>query len=131
MIIDTSAILAILLEESDADRYMEAIVDGEPRLLSVANWFEIAMVVGGRGKQKADKRFDDLVGWLAIELVAVTFEQARAARDGWRRFGRGNHPARLNYGDCFAYALAKTSGEPLLFKGNDFPQTDIESALKS
>ncbi len=122
--------MAILLEEPDTDRFIQAIFDGESRLMSVANWFEAAMVVGGRGKQTADAQFDDLMNWADVELVPVSVEQALAAREGWRKFGRGNRPARLNYGDCFAYALAKTSGEPLLFKGNDFAQTDIEPALK-
>lgn len=122
--------MAILLEEPDTDRFIQAIFDGESRLMSVANWFEAAMVVGGRGKQTADAQFDDLMNWADVELVPVSVEQALAAREGWRKFGRGNHPARLNYGDCFACALAKTSGEPLLFKGNDFAQTDIEPALK-
>ena len=86
------------------------------------------MVVESRGGVEAGQELDALLEKAAIELVPVTAEQADAARRAWRRFGKGNHPAALNFGDCFAYALAKATGEPLLFKGEDFARTDIEAA---
>ena len=121
--------MAIFLEEADSDLYLHALVEGQPRRMSVANWLEVAMVLGGRAEPSAHTRFDLFMERVATELVPISVEHAFAAREGWRRFGRGNHSARLNYGDCFAYALAKTSGEPLLFKGNDFAQTDIKPAI--
>ena len=86
------------------------------------------MVIEGRSGDLAMFDLDDLVEKYEIELIPVTLEQAEAARIAWRRFGKGNHTARLNFGDCFSYALAKTTGEPLLFKGDDFSQTDIQPA---
>ena len=130
MIVDSSALLAVLLREPDREQYLTAIVNADPRRMSVANWFETAMVVDGRRDPATSGRFDDFIRTAQIELVPVTVDQAKTARQAWRDFGRGNHAAALNFGDCFAYALSKSSGEPLLFKGNDFPRTDIEPALK-
>ena len=96
--------------------------------MSVVALLEAAMVVESRGGAAAGRELDMLLEKSAVELVPVTPEHANAARHAWRRFGKGNHPAALNFGDCFAYALAKTAGEPLLFKGEDFAQTDIEAA---
>lgn len=129
MIIDTSAILAILLGEADADLYEEAIAAAWPRRMSVVALLEAAMVIESRGGVTAGHELDVLLDKASIELVPVTPEQTTAARLAWRRFGKGNHPAGLNFGDCFAYALASTVGEPLLFKGDDFARTDIEAAL--
>jgi ribonuclease VapC len=98
--------------------------------MSVANWLEATMVVDRRGSPLSISRFDDFVRDARIDLMPVSVSQATIARAAWRTFGRGVHPARLNYGDCFAYALAKETREPLLFKGNDFAQTDVEPALK-
>ena len=128
MIVDTSALLAILFGEPDARRYEEAIASAVPRRMSAVALLEAAMVVEGRGGAQAGQELDALVEKAAIELVPVTPEQTRVARRAWRRFGKGNHPAALNFGDCFAYALARTTGEPLLFKGEDFSQTDIDAA---
>lgn len=128
MIIDTSAILAVLFRESDARRFEDAIAHAWPRRMSVATLLEAAMVVEGRGGSPAGHELDVLLEKAGIELVAVTREQANAARNAWRRFGKGNHPAALNFGDCFAYALAETTGEPLLFKGEDFTRTDVQGA---
>ena len=130
MIVDASAILAVVLREADAGRFLDAMLSGERPRMSVANWFEATMVVDGRRDPVASSEFDDVMRLAEIGLEQVTLEQAAAARLAWRNFGRGQHPARLNFGDCFAYALAKCSGEPLLFKGDDFSQTDIEPALK-
>ena len=128
MIIDTSALLAILLGEPDAGRYEDAIAAAWPRRMSAIALLEAAMVVESRGGAKAGHELDVLLEKAAVELVPVTSEHANAARRAWRRFGKGNHRAALNFGDCFAYALAKTTGEPLLFKGKDFTHTDIEPA---
>ena len=128
MIIDTSALLAILLGEPDAGRYEDAIAAAWPRRMSAIALLEAAMVVESRGGAKAGHELDVLLEKAAVELVPVTSEHANAARLAWRRFGKGNHRAALNLGDCFAYALAKTTGEPLLFKGKDFTHTDIEPA---
>ncbi len=128
MIIDTSALLAILLGEPDAGRYEDAIAAAWPRRMSAVALLEAAMVVESRGGAKAGHELDVLLEKAAVELVPVTSEHANAARRAWRRFGKGNHRAALNLGDCFAYALAKTTGEPLLFKGKNFAHTDVEPA---
>lgn len=130
MIIDSSALLAVVLKEPDLDRYLDAMLAADRRRMSAANWFEAAMVVESRGDPTGRARFDDFVRLAEIELVAVSVEQASLAREAWRLFGRGQHPARLNFGDCFAYALARAEGYPLLFKGSDFVHTDIVPALK-
>jgi ribonuclease VapC len=130
VILDSSAILAIVLREPDRFRYVDAMLEAVPRRMSVANWLEATMVVDRRGSALSISRFEDFLRDADIELIAVSVSQANIARHAWRIFGRGIHPARLNYGDCFAYALAKEAREPLLFKGNDFAQTDIEPALK-
>ena len=127
MIVDTSALLAALFGEPDAERYEKAIAASECRM-SVVGLLEAAMVVEGRGGAAAGEELDAFIETAGIELAPVTVEQAQAARRAWRRFGRGDHPARLNLGDCFAYALADLTGEPLLFKGEDFARTDIETA---
>ena len=96
--------------------------------MSAATYLELSIVMENKGGPRAGYELDELIAQTDVEIVPVTLEQAEAARVAWRRFGKGNHPARLNFGDCFSYALAKTAGEPLLFKGNDFSQTDIEPA---
>ena len=128
MIIDTSAVLAVLFREPDARRFEDAIANAWPRRMSVATLLEAALVVESRGGTAAGHELDFLLDRAEVELVPVTREHAYAARHAWRRFGKGNHPAALNFGDCFAYALAKSTDEPLLFKGEDFARTDIESA---
>jgi ribonuclease VapC len=99
--------------------------------MSVSNWLEATMVVDRRGTAVAVNRLEDFMQGARVELMPVSVSQATIARRAWRTFGRGIHPARLNYGDCFAYALAKETGEALLFKGSDFSQTDVEPALTS
>ena len=128
MIVDTSAVLAVLFREPDAGRYEDAMAKAWPLRMSVVALLEAAMVVEGRGGPAAGHELDVLLEAAEVELVPLTLEHANAARHAWRRFGKGNHPAALNFGDCFAYALAKVSGEPLLFKGDDFALTDIEVA---
>ena len=128
MIVDSSAVLAVLNREPDAGRYETAIVRAQNCSMSVANVLETSIVVESRGGTAAGYALDALLDGAGIALVPVTAEHVEAARHAWRRFGKGNHPAALNFGDCFAYALAKTMGEPLLFKGKDFTHTDIEPA---
>ena len=128
MIVDSSALLAVLNRESDAERYEEAMVAAPKCRMSVANILETCIVAESRGGAAGAHDLDLLLESLGIEPVPVTVEQMKAARQAWRRFGRGNHPAALNFGDCFAYALASVTGEPLLFKGGDFPQTDVRAA---
>ena len=126
MIIDTSAVLAVLLGEPDAEHYEKTIASALPRRMSVVGLLEAAIVLESRGGAAAADELDLFLQTAEIELAGVTVEQAQAARRAWRRFGKGNHPAGLNFGDCFAYALAETNNEPLLFKGEDFSRTDIE-----
>lgn len=128
MILDSSAVLAILLGEPDAAYYEKAIAAALACRMSAANLLETSIVIESRGGMAAGHELDVFLERAGIELVPVTPQQVEAARTAWRRFGRGNHPAGLNFGDCFAYALADATGEPLLFKGKDFAQTDIEPA---
>ncbi len=130
MIVDSSAMLAILLGAPDAPALLEALVEAERPRMSVANWLEVAMLIEEKGGRLASLRFDEFFRTAGIELAAVDAAQADAARTAWRHFGRHKHSARLNFGDCFAYALAKRTGETLLFSGDDFSRTDIEPALK-
>ena len=125
MIIDTSALVAILTAEPEAARFTAAVADAPVRRISAATYVEACLVLGPRGFRLD---LDEYIARIAIEIVPVTVQQARAAADASARFGKGHHPARLNLGDCFSYALAKTSDEPLLFKGDDFTQTDISAA---
>ncbi len=130
MIIDTSALLAILRDEPDAALYAEAIQVVESRRLSAVSFVEAAVVVDGGRDPVASRGFDELLQEAQIIVTPITEAQARIARDAYRDFGRGSgHPAKLNFGDCFAYALAKATGEPLLFKGKDFVHTDVKRAL--
>ncbi len=130
MIIDSSALLAVLYRESDAERYEELMATSKCRL-SIANALEVAIVVENRGGAVASQELDAFVESTDIELVPVTGAHFAAARRAWRLFGKGRHPAALNFGDCFAYALAAVAGEPLLFKGEDFSRTDVQAALPS
>jgi ribonuclease VapC len=130
VVLDTSALLSVLLDEPAAPRILEAIVDAEGLRMSAANWLELAMIVEEKGGRLASLRLDEFFRAAGIEITAVSVEQAAAARTAWRYFGRHKHSARLDFGDCFAYALAKSSGEKLLFTGEDFARTDIEPALK-
>jgi ribonuclease VapC len=121
MIVDTSALIAILRDEPEARAFAIAIADADHRRISAANYLEAAIVIDGSHDPIASRRFDDLLREAAIAIEPVTAEQAKVAREAYRDFGRGSgHAARLNFGDCFAYALAKTTGESLLFKGDDF-----------
>ena len=128
MIVDSSALLAVLYREQDAERYEKATASAARPRMSVANLLETSIVLEGRGGAAAGHELDLFLRDAEIELAPVTVEHMEAARRAWRRFGKGNHAASLNFGDCFAYALADLMDEPLLFKGGDFAQTDIEAA---
>jgi len=132
MIIDSSALIALVRDEPDAALYARTIEQARPRRISAANFLEAAVVVDGSRDPIASRRFDEMISVAEIEISPVTEGQARLAREAYRDFGKGSgHPAQLNFGDCFAYALAKSTGEPLLFKGADFGRTDVPSALES
>lgn len=130
MIIDTSALLAILRDEPDAIEYAKALAGASVKRISAANYVEAAAVIDAGHDPIASRRFDELLREAQCVIEPVTEAQARIAREAYRDFGRGtSHPARLNFGDCFAYALAKALNEPLLFKGNDFKHTDVAPAI--
>lgn len=130
MIIDSSALIAILRAEPEAGEMARAIERAQIRRISAANWLETAVVIDASRDPVASRRFDELVQTAELHVEPVTGDQARIARDAYRDFGKGSgHKAGLNFGDCFAYALAKSTGEDLLFKGNDFGHTDITPAL--
>jgi ribonuclease VapC len=132
MIIDTSALLAILRAEPEAEACAQAIHQASARRLSAANFLEAAIVVDASRDPVLRRRLDELVNAASITVEPVTAEQAQIGREAYRDFGRGSgHPAQLNFGDCFAYALAKTTGEPILFKGGDFSHADLKPALPS
>src|SRR5215468_12605134 len=130
MIVDTSALIAILRDEPDAMVYARAIANAAIRRISAATYVETAAVIDASRDPIASRRFDDLLREARFTIEPVTEAQARIAREAYRDFGRGSgHPAQLNFGDCFAYALAKETNEPLLFMGADFARTDIKPAL--
>lgn len=131
MIVDTSAILAILFDEGDAGPIREALAEGETRLMSVASYIEAGVrLVHNRASPIPRRQLDRLIRAVAIRLESVTIEQGRLAIEAYRDFGKGSgSKAQLNYGDCFAYALAKDKELPLLFKGSDFSHTDIRPVL--
>ncbi len=131
MIVDTSAIVAILRDEPEADALSEAIESARSLRVSAATYVEAAAVIDGSRSPIASRRFDDFFSEAPFVIEPVTEEQARIAREAYRDFGKGSgHPAQLNLGDCFSYALAKMMREPILFKGQDFDWTDLTSALK-
>jgi ribonuclease VapC len=130
VIVDASAFLAILLNEPEGGAMEDMLLySPEKPMISPVNFLEAAVRVDRLGSPEKSQKFDRLMVELAIEIAPVDREQALLARKAYQRFGRGNHPAKLNLGDCFAYALAKARNEPLLFKGDDFRKTDVEAAL--
>ena len=129
MIVDSSALVAILFNEPEAKAFLTLLMES-PASISAANYFEAGMVIDRKTLDEIPRQaFDTLVQITRLRVVDVTRSQAEGARAAHRRYGKGNDPAQLNFGDCFAYALAKETGEPLLFKGNDFSRTDIVSAV--
>jgi ribonuclease VapC len=128
MILDPSAIIAILRNESDADELAEVIESAHVRRISAATYVEAAIVTDSNRDPVLSNSLDSFLQRSLVHIEPVTVEQARIAREAYRDFGKGRHRAGLNLGDCFSYALAKDKGEPLLFKGDDFKLTDVEVA---
>ena len=130
MIVDTSALVAVIAQEADAAIYEQALGEADLVRVSAGTWLETGIVVDGRRDPVLSRRLQDLVRVSRARIEVVTEEQAQIARAAYRDFGRGSgHPAKLNFGDCFAYALARDTGEPLLYKGDDFAHTDVRSAV--
>lgn len=129
MIVDTSAILAVLLGEREADDFTEGIVKSEVCLMSAVSFVEASIIAEFNGGDGGVRQLDAFLRTAGISIEPVSEEHALAARQAYSDYGRGRHPAGLNFGDCFSYALAKVSREPLLFKGSDFRKTDISAAL--
>jgi ribonuclease VapC len=132
MVIDSSALVALLLAEPETEAFVSAIAAATARLLSTASYLETGIVMIARVGPLARAKLDELIAELSVVLVPFTPEQAQLALNAFQRYGRGSgHPAGLNYGDCFTYALAKLTGEPVLFKGNDFSRTDLIAAISA
>lgn len=128
MIVDASALLAIVLGETDRERFYTSLGRSSSSAVSAVNYVEAGIRADGDRVPARGEFLDEIIERFGVSVASVTPEQATIAREAYRRFGKGNHPARLNLGDCFAYALAKARGEPLLFKGDDFAKTDIAAA---
>ena len=129
MMIDSSVLIAILENEPEAARLIEAIADDPVHLISAVSVVETSIVILNRRGEAGVAELDAFLQEAGIETVAVTPEQATLARQAYERYGKGRHPAKLNFGDCFSYAAAVAYGEPLLFKGNDFSETDIPCCI--
>jgi ribonuclease VapC len=129
MIVDSSAVIAVLRDEPEASALAGAMDRAPACRISAVGYVEAAVVIDASRSPISSRRFDDFFREIEIQIESVTPEQARIAREAYRDFGKGSHPAGLNFGDCFAYALAKVAREPLLFKGDDFRLTDVEPAL--
>ena len=129
MVIGTSVLIAILFGKPEADAFAQAIADDDARLVSTASVLEASIAVESELGEAGGRELDFLVLTTAVETVPFTVDHLRMARHAYRAFGKGRHPAGLNFGNCFAYALSRTTGEPLLFKGGDFTRTDITPAL--
>lgn len=129
MIVDSSALVAILTAEAERDSFVAELSAASSVGMSAATYLEAAIVIDSGRNPVVSRQFDDLLAALDVEVCPVTADQARVARAAYRDFGKGSgHPAGLNYGDCFSYALAKVRDEPLLFKGDDFVHTDVRRA---
>lgn len=129
LVVDTSALLAVLLLESDAGNYAEALGSASALCMAAPTWLETAMVATARSGEAGHRELVRFIDDLRIEVVPADRALVAAAFAGWLRYGKGRHPAGLNYGDCFSYALAKQSNTPLLFKGADFALTDLTPAI--
>jgi ribonuclease VapC len=128
MVIDTSAILAILLEEPEAAYFIHLIGADQCRLFSAVSFVEASIVLSNRKGEAGERKLDEFLQRAKVPIISVDTPQAETTRAAYRKFGKGVHRACLNFGDCFAYALAKTTKESLLFKGNDFALTDVQPA---
>ena len=129
MILDSSALIAVLFQEAQAPLMEEAMAEAATLAVAAPTLLETAVVAEGRFGLAMGNALDALMARLDAEVVSFTAAHAAVAREGWRRFGKGRHPAGLNLGDCFSYALAKSRDQPLLYKGDDFARTDVKAAL--
>jgi ribonuclease VapC len=130
MIVDTSAIMSVLMGEDDSADFIKALAIASRRQISAGNWIELSAVLTRRKSEALDAAFDSFRRTTILEIEPVSVDQAQIGHDAYRKYGHGSgHKADLNFGDCFAYALAKASGEPLLYKGEDFSRTDIIPAI--
>ena len=129
VIVDTSALMAVLLQEEDAMKFATALSSATGLRMAAPTWLEAAMVATARSASRGYIELLSLLEDMGVEVVPIDHTLAEIAYGGWVRYGKGRHPAGLNYADCFSYALAKQRGDPLLFKGDDFSLTDIQSAL--
>lgn len=128
MVVDSSAIVAILQREPERERFIDVLAAANDPLISSATLFECSIVMHRRGGDLAVETLDDLLLSAGVRCVALDVTHVHAARDAWLRYGKGRSPAGLNFGDCFSYALAIATGRPLLYKGDDFAQTDVVAA---
>jgi len=125
MVIDTSALLAVIFNESEAETFAELLATSDTTLLSAVSWLEAGIVIEAKKGKGAARDYQSFLATARVKIVEFTLDQGRIALEAWRDYGKGNHKAGLNLGDCCAYALSKASGRPLLFKGRDFSQTDV------
>lgn len=125
MVVDSSVLISILLMENDAEQFLNQLIDAEELFISAVSLVETAMVIEYKKGQLGADKLDELLAELTLTIVEFDQQQASLARTAWREYGKGRHPAKLNFGDCCSYALAKHLNKPLLFKGNDFSQTDL------
>jgi ribonuclease VapC len=126
VVLDTSAIVAVLAGEPERDQFISLLADAEDPIISAATLVETSIVMLARTGPAGVQDLDEFLAAAAVRCVALDIAQAHLARDAFARFGKGRSPAALNFGDCFAYALARATSEPLLFKGDDFKKTDIQ-----
>lgn len=129
MVVDTSAVIAILFGEPETELFVRELVDDPKKMISAFNALESAIVIEAKKGEAGGRELELLLHRARIEIIALNGDHVELALAAWRKYGKGNHPAGLNIGDCCAYALAKYSGEPLLFKGEDFSQTDIRHVI--
>ena len=130
MVIDSSALVAILLGEPETEIFARLIMDDTKRLVGSFTFLETSIVIEAKKGESGGRELDLLMHRAGMEIIAMDAEQSELARYAWRNYGKGRHPAGLNIGDCCSYALSKYSGEPLLFKGNDFSKTDVVTVIK-
>lgn len=131
MVVDTSALIAVLLSEPETEAFVRVLADDPKKIISAFNALESGIVIEAKKGETGGRELDLLLHRARIEIISLNGDQAELALAAWRKFGKGNHPAGLNIGDCCAYALAKYTGEPLLFKGNDFSQTDVQPVIEN
>ncbi|MDO9142335.1 MAG: type II toxin-antitoxin system VapC family toxin [Methylobacter sp.] len=129
MVVDSSVLIAILLNEDDAAQYAQKLINADQLFISAVSIVEASMVIEYKKGETGAAKFDELLQLIEPTIIAFDKQQAQLARIAWRNYGKGRHPAKLNFGDCCSYAAAQHCHMPLLFKGNDFSQTDIQSAL--